>query len=283
MNDIEEKYKNCLFAMRQQTDFVPKLAVVLGSGLGGFADMMDDSFVVKYSSLPGHPVSTVPGHRGRYVFGRVNGVPVAAMQGRVHYYEGYPVSDIVLPIRLLAGMGTQAILLTNAAGGINPAFEPGDFMLMRDHILLFYPNPLIGPNVSALGTRFPDMSQVYDPELSELICTAGRENHISLRQGVYCQITGPSFETPAEIRMLHALGADAVGMSTACEAVTARHAGMRVCGISCISNKAAGMAKNPLTHEEVKETADRVAPLFRTLVWDSIVRICAALDKGEDE
>ena len=273
MNGVYAKMESCLRSLREKTDFVPEVALVLGSGLGAFADLVEDAISVGYADIQGFPVSTVPGHKGRFVFGTVGGVKTAVMQGRVHYYEGYSVTDVVLPVRLMAMMGAKKLFLTNASGGVNPAFRAGDFMLITDQIMSFFPNPLVGANVDELGTRFPDMSRVYDPALCGLICETARENGIALRQGVYCQLTGPSFETPAEIRMLGRLGVDAVGMSTACEAAAARHAGMRVCGISCITNQAAGLSKTPLSHAEVQETADRVAPLFRRLVWDSIARM----------
>jgi purine-nucleoside phosphorylase len=253
---------------------VPEIALVLGSGLGAFADeRVDVSAVVNYDEIEGFPVSTVVGHKGRFVFGTVGGVKVAVMQGRVHYYEGYPISDVVLPARLMKLLGAKVLFLTNASGGINPDFAAGDFMLIRDHISCFAPNPLIGANVEELGTRFPDMSHVYDEALCDIILNTADELGISMKQGVYAQLTGPSFETPAEIRMLHTLGADAVGMSTAVEAIAARHAGMRVCGISCISNLAAGISPTPLTHEEVQETADKAAPRFKALISEAIENI----------
>ena len=193
------------------------------------------------------------------------------MKGRVHYYEGYPISDVVLPARLMKRMGAQILFLTNASGGINTSFGAGDFMLIQDHISCFAPNPLIGQNVDEFGVRFPDMSTVYDRELQDKIRKAARDNGIDLKEGVYAQLTGPSFESPAEIRMLRTLGADAVGMSTVVEAIAANHMGMRICGISCVSNLAAGLSANPLTHEEVQEAADKAAPLFQKLITQSIL------------
>ena len=195
------------------------------------------------------------------------------MQGRVHYYEGYPISDVVLPARLLRMMGAKVLFLTNASGGINPDFSAGDFMLIRDHVALFAPNPLVGTNVEELGTRFPDMSNVYDNKLCEIILDAAKELNISIKQGVYAQLTGPSYETPAEIRMLGKMGVDAVGMSTAVEAIAARHAGMKVCGISCIPNQASGIRKDPLTHEEVQQIASAAAPRFKALIAEAIENI----------
>ena len=192
------------------------------------------------------------------------------MKGRVHYYEGYPVSDVVLPIRLMRLLGTEVLFLTNAAGGVNTSFHAGDLMMIKDHISVFAPNPLIGSNIEELGTRFPDMSQVYDKELQNVIVKAAKDNHIFLQEGVYAQLTGPSFESPAEIRMLRGLGCDAVGMSTVVEAIAANHMGMRICGISCICNLAAGMTDKPLSHEEVQEAADMSAPNFKKLVTETV-------------
>jgi purine-nucleoside phosphorylase len=277
VNTPYEKLLSCLAQIRRHTDFAPDIAIVLGSGLGEFAGMVRPVAEIGYAEIEGFPVSTVPGHNGRFVFGYVGDARVAVMQGRVHYYEGYGVSDVVLPVRLLRLMGARVLFLTNAAGGINSAYRAGDFMLIRDHILCFFPNPLAGANIAELGTRFPDMSKVYDAALSDAVRGAAQALGIALREGVYVQLTGPSFETPAEIRMLRAMGADAVGMSTACEAVAARHSGMRVCGISCVSNLAAGHSDKTLTHAEVQETAGRVAPRFRKLIWESLLRIHAQL------
>jgi len=270
MHPEMEKLQKCLACIREKTDFVPEVALILGSGLGAFAEMVENPVSVPYSEIEGFPVSTVPGHAGRFVFGTVGGVRTAVMQGRVHYYEGYPVSDVVLPVRLLRLMGARTLFLTNASGGVNPAFSAGDFMLITDHISSFFPNPLIGQNLEELGTRFPDMSHAYDQKLCDIIRQTAKKDNIPLQEGIYCQLTGPSFESPAEIRMLGKLGVDAVGMSTVCEAIAANHAGLRVCGISCVSNKAAGLSEMPLSHAEVQETANRVAPQFRRLVWDSI-------------
>jgi len=277
MNKDYEKLLGCLACVREKTDFVPEVALVLGSGLGAFADMIRVEAAVDYSEIQGFPVSTVPGHRGRFVFGTVGDVKVVVMQGRIHYYEDYELSDVVLPARLMALLGAKALFLTNASGGVNPAFNAGDFMLITDHIMSFFPNPLRGENADELGPRFPDMSAVYDRELSDVIRRSAAALNIPLREGVYVQLTGPSFETPAEVRMLGLLGGDAVGMSTAVEAVAANHMGLRVCGISCVSNKGAGLSPTPLTHEEVQETANRVAPQFRRLVWDSILAMGEAL------
>ena len=272
-----ERLEKCLEAVRRKTDFVPDVALVLGSGLGGFASQVDCETEVSYSEIEGFPRSTVEGHKGRFLFGRVNGVKAVVMDGRVHYYEGYPTRDVVLPIRLMHLMGARALMLTNAAGGINPGFHAGDMMLIRDHISVLVPNPLIGENVEELGTRFPDMSSIYDKELSDAVLETAKGLGIELQEGVYIQTTGPSFETPAEIRMAGILGADAVGMSTAVEAIAANHAGMRVCAVSCISNLAAGISPTPLTHAEVQECADKNAPRFTALVKESLKAISSKL------
>lgn len=269
-NPVYEKLCRCVQEVKKKIDFQPEVALVLGSGLGEYAREMDVKAVVPYKEIPGFPVSTVAGHQGRFLFGYVKQVPVVAMQGRVHYYEGYPITDVVLPVRLMGLLGAKKLILTNAAGGVNFSFNPGTLMVITDHIASMVPNPLIGPNIEELGTRFPDMSEIYDRKLREIILQAGRNTGVSLQQGVYVQLTGPSYESPAEIRMCRAMGADAVGMSTACEAVAARHMGLQVCGISCITNMAAGMSGQPLNHEEVQETADRVAEEFCRLVTETI-------------
>lgn len=270
--EIYEKLNHCLACVRKVTDFVPKVGLVLGSGLGDFAKTIEDPIVIPYSEIDGFPVSTVMGHEGNYIFGYVKGVPVVCMQGRVHYYEGYSVTDVVLPIRLMGLLGAEILFLTNASGGIADGMKAGDFMLIEDHISIFAPNPLIGKNIDELGVRFPDMSSVYRKELKEIICSAAADCGIELKKGVYVQLTGPSYESPAEIQLLKKLGADAVGMSTVVEAIAANHMGMKVCGISLISNLAAGISPTPLSHKEVKEAADKAAPLFVKLVSESIAR-----------
>ena len=279
MGQVYKKLMRCYEDVRKRTVFVPKVAVVLGSGLGDYAEDIRVEYELPYSEIEGFPVSTVPGHAGKFIFGYIDQVPVACMKGRVHYYEGYPVSDVVLPVRLLKLMGAEILFLTNAAGGVNTSFHAGDLMLIRDHISAFAPNPLIGPNIDELGPRFPDMSKVYDRELQKLIAGKAKENHIYLQEGVYAQMTGPSYESPAEIRMLRMLGCDAVGMSTVVEAITANHMGMRICGVSCICNLAAGLSANPLSHQEVQEAADMAAPHFKMLVTESVKGMKGLLDK----
>lgn len=270
MNMVSKKLKGCANAVKDKIKFQPRVGLILGSGLGEYAEEMKIEESIAYSEIEGFPVSTVAGHEGRFLFGFVKDVPVVAMQGRVHYYEGYPMSDVVLPVRLMGLMGVEAVILTNAAGGVNVSFQPGDLMLITDHITSLVPSPLIGPNLDELGTRFPDMSQVYDKELRDIVKQAAGNTGLTLQQGVYVQFTGPSYETPAEIRMCRAMGGDAAGMSTACEAMAAKHMGLKVCGISCITNMAAGMSNQPLNHKEVQETADRVAGEFKRLVTETI-------------
>ena len=269
-NAIYEKLESCVKAVREKTDFVPDVALVLGSGLGNYADNIRIEAEISYSDIPGFPVSTVPGHAGKFIFGYVDDVKVVCMKGRVHFYEGYDVTDAVLPARLMKMLGAKILFLTNAAGGLGEGFKAGDLMLITDHVSIFAPNPLIGPNVDELGPRFADMSEVYDKDLQDVIRKAAAAEEIDLKEGVYCQLTGPSFESPAEIRLLGKLGVSAVGMSTVIEAIAANHMGMRICGVSCISNLAAGISEQPLCHEEVQEAADKVAPLFTKLVTESI-------------
>lgn len=276
MNENYEKLMKCYECVQKKISFKPELALILGSGLGDYADTMEVVETLDYHDIEGFPVSTVPGHKGRFVFGYAGGIPIVAMQGRVHFYEGYKPQDVVLPVRLMKLMGAKVLFLTNAAGGINRSFNAGDLMLITDHISMSVPSPLIGENIDELGVRFPDMSEVYSRRLQKVIENAAVTAGVPLRKGVYIQTTGPQYETPSEIRAYERLGADAVGMSTAIEAIAARHAGMEICGISCISNLAAGISVNPLTHKEVQETADRVAPLFKKLVTQAIKDISAS-------
>ncbi len=269
-NLVYEKLNRCYESMKNKLPFKPQVALILGSGLGNYAERFQEEGVIDYREIEGFPVSTVPGHKGRFIFAHVEGTPVVMMQGRVHYYEGYPISDVVLPVRLMRKMGAKVLFLTNAAGGVNFDFAPGDFMLIRDQIASFVPSPLLGPNVEEWGARFPDMSHIYDEDLQEIIRSSASQMGLKLQEGVYLQLTGPAYESPAEIRMCRALGADAVGMSTACEAVAANHMGYKICGISCISNLASGMTQKPLSHKEVQETADRMAVQFEELVTRSI-------------
>lgn len=273
MNKEYEKIAAAAEYIKSVSDFSPHVALILGSGLGDFASEIKIEKTIPYGDIPGFPVSTVAGHRGQLVLGYVGRVPVVIMQGRVHYYEGYPISQVVMPTRVMRLLGARVLFLTCAAGGINPEFSAGDMMMLTDHITNFVPSPLIGENIDELGVRFPDMSEVYKKDLQKILQKTADEEGISLKKGVYVQLTGPNFETPAEIRMCRALGADAVGMSTACEAMAATHMGMKVMGVSVISNLAAGMSKAPLSHEEVQETADRTAPLFKRLIHKTIEKL----------
>jgi len=277
MNPVYEKLLKCYDSIQKKIDFKPEIALVLGSGLGDYAETLEIVATIDYKDIEGFPISTVQGHKGRFVFGYVKDVPVVCMQGRVHYYEGYPMTDVVLPTRLMKMMGAKVLFLTNAAGGLNYDFAPGDFMMITDHIMNFVPSPLIGENINELGTRFPDMSEIYKKDLQEIISKTADELGIKLQRGVYIQLTGPNFETPTEVKMCRILGADAAGMSTAAEAVAANHMGMKVCGISCITNLGCGMLDQPLSHSEVQETADRVAIDFKKLVTQAIVNIYHAM------
>lgn len=272
-----EKLKQCVKAVREKTDFVPEIALILGSGLGSYGEQMEIEAVVSYEDLPGFPVSTVSGHAGRFLFGRVGGVKVVCMQGRVHLYEGYTPQDVVLPVRLMGMLGAKVLFLTNAAGGLGTGLAPGDLMMITDQIASYVTSPLIGENEEELGARFSDMSEIYSRVLRSEIRTAAEQHVIAMKEGVYIQFRGPQYESPAEIHMAGILGADAVGMSTAIEAIAAKHMGMQVCGISCITNLAAGISKNPLSHAEVQETANRIEKTFTELVTASIVRISARI------
>ena len=273
MSQVYEKLMKSYEYCKRRIDFKPKVALILGSGLGQFAETVDVVGEIPYNEIEGFPVSTVAGHNGRFLFGYIEEVPVVLMQGRVHYYEGYSMQDVVLPIRLMKLMGAEILFLTNASGGVNKTFSAGDFMLITDQIASFVPSPLIGANLDKLGPRFPDTSEIYDKDLQELIRETAKEERIPIQEGVYLQFTGPNYESPSEVKMASLLGADAVGMSTACEAIAANHMGMKICGISCITNMACGISENPLNHEEVQETANKKAPLFRELVRKSILKM----------
>lgn len=277
MSAVYDKVCKCYESVKKKVDFKPEVAIVLGSGLGDYAEDIKVVATLPYHEIEDFPVSTVPGHAGEFIFGYVNDVAVVCMKGRVHYYEGYEMSDVVLPTRLMHMMGAKILFVTNASGGINPSYTAGDFMMITDHISLFVSNPLIGANEDALGTRFPDMSEVYDKDLQEIIRQTAKEHNINLQEGIYAQLTGPSFESPAEIKMLYGMGVDAVGMSTVVETITANHMQMKICGISCVCNPAAGLSENKLTHEEVQEAAAAAAPLFKTLLTQSVTKFKGVL------
>ena len=252
---------------------MPKTAIILGTGLGELVNHIDIETSIPYNEIPNFPVSTVEGHSGKLIFGKLGNKNIMAMQGRFHYYEGYDMTDVVLPIRLMKLMGAEILFLTNAAGGIKTGFKAGNLMLITDQISCFVPSPLRGENISELGVRFPDMSHIYNPELCDVVRKVAMEQGLSLKEGTYVQLQGPNYESPMEINMCRTLGADAVGMSTACEAVAANHMGMKIVGVSCISNLAAGISPNPLTEEEVIEAGKEVSKAFSALVTESIKRM----------
>ncbi len=251
----------------------PTIGLVLGSGLGVLADEIENPVVIPYHEIPGFTVSTVVGHKGQLVIGTLQGKQVVAMQGRFHFYEGHGLDAVVFPIRVMKLLGVETIIVTNAAGGINENYDPGNLMLIADHINMTFRNPLIGANDEAMGARFPDMSEAYSKELRQLAKEVAGEQGIELREGVYVGLLGPSYETPAEIRMLRILGGDAVGMSTVPEVIVARHMGVKVLGISCISNMAAGILEQPLSHDEVMETTEKVKTQFLALVNGIVAKL----------
>lgn len=264
---MRKQVAECITYIRKITDFKPEVGLVLGSGLGGYTRELDEIIsVIPYNRIPGFPVSTVSGHAGKYIMGYMKGIPIIIMDGRVHYYEGYSSDEVVLPIRVMKALGTQKLILTNAAGGINPDYRPGDLVLVTDHISLFIPNPLRGPNDPDEGVRFPDMTNVYDPGLLGIFKDCAKKEGITVKEGVYCQLSGPTYETPAEIRIVKGLGADLVGMSTVVEAIAAKHMGMKTACISLVTNMAAGISKTPLSHEEVKTEGKNAAPRFTKLM-----------------
>lgn len=262
---ITKKINTAAEFIKTRVKTIPEKAIVLGSGLGGLTDKMTNKTEIMYADIPGYPAPTVEGHKGQMIFGELDNTSVVAMAGRFHYYEGHDMETVALPIRVLAKLKIKKIMITNAAGGVNLGFHAGDLMLITDHINFTGQSPLRGDNIEEFGTRFPDMSKVYSPRLQKLAQKLAAENNIDLRQGVYAWLTGPTYETPAEIRMLRTLGADAVGMSTVPEAIVANHAKMEIAGISLITNMAAGVLDQPLTHTEVTETADKAAQIFETL------------------
>jgi len=261
-----EKIKAAAEYIRARVSLRPTIGLVLGSGLGDYADTLEDAVRISYSEIPNFPVPTIPGHSGALVIGKKCGREVVVLQGRIHYYEGLPQQEITLPIRVLAALGVKTVVLTNACGGVNLDFKPGDLMLISDHINYSGANPLIGPNMEEFGPRFPDMSDLYTASLRGQIKQKAQESGISLQEGVYAMYSGPNYETPAEIRMFRTLGADTVGMSTVPEAIVAGHCGMQVVGVSCVTNMAAGVLPVKLSHEEVTETANRVKQVFQKLI-----------------
>jgi purine-nucleoside phosphorylase len=270
---IYERAEHATRIIRARTTVEPRIAIVLGSGLGGFADDFEDAVGIPYEDIRGFVRSTAQGHAGRLVIGKIDGIPVLAMQGRVHYYEGYSLEEVTFPIRTFGLLGIKTLALTNAAGGINVQLTQGALMVISDHVNLMGVNPLRGPNEERFGPRFPDMSAVYSAELQELVIDEAKTIGVEVRRGIYGALSGPSYETPAEIHLLRNLGADAVGMSTVPEAIVARHMGLEVVGISCITNMAAGIGDEPINHEEVMATGDRVRETFTELLRRVIVAI----------
>jgi len=272
---LYERAEHATRIIRSRISIEPRIAVVLGSGLGGFADDFEEAVAIPYEEIPGFVRSTAQGHAGRLVIGKVDSVPVLAMQGRVHYYEGYALEEVTFPVRTFGLLGIKTLILTNAAGGINVQLSQGALMVISDHLNLMGVNPLVGPNDERFGPRFPDMTSVYSPELQELVVEEAKTINVEVRRGKYGALSGPSYETPAEINMLRNLGADAVGMSTVPEAIVARHMGIEVLGISCITNMAAGISDEPINHEEVMATGDRVRATFTELLQ----RVIAAINR----
>lgn len=277
MSEYYETLLRCRDEIQEKTGgFRPRMALILGSGLGNLGTQMELHAELPYREISGFPVSSVAGHAGKLLFGYLEGVPLVCMQGRVHYYEGFDIQDVVLPTRVMGLLGADRLMLTNAAGTVDPTLETPSILLIRDHILLGVPNPLRGANIDELGVRFPDMTNVYDEALSAVLRTKADALGLRLYEGVYVQLSGPSFETPAEVRMLGKLGGSAVGMSTACEAVAARHMGMRVCGLSCLSNKGAGISATPLSHEEVFEAGKQMEADMTALLRTAIRELAEA-------
>ncbi len=269
-----EKIAEWIKSRIRDIDFSPVFGIVLGSGLGGLADEIEVLDRISYRDIPGFPVSTVQGHKGEYIFGKLQDIPVILMNGRVHFYEGYPMEQVVLPVRVMAFMGVHSIFLTNASGGLNREFKPGTIMCIKDHIASFIPSPLIGPHEERFGPRFPAMNEVYDREYIGIMHSVAEEMGIELEDGVYLQVTGPAYESPAESRAYQMLGADAVGMSTVCEAVVLSAMGIRLLGLSCVTDMAIDNEDIAVTHEEVQEVANRAGEKLKALVKNTVIRIC---------
>lgn len=271
--DYKERIENICKAINTKIDYKPEIAIILGSGLGDLAEKIEEQIIIDYKDIKELPVSTVQGHKGRFIFGTLSGKKVMAMQGRFHYYEGYDIKDVVLPIRVMGELGVETIIVTNAAGGVNKEYKPGDLMIIEDHINYASINPLIGKNLDDRGDRFPDMSEAYTEKYIELVEKVAKDNKIDVKKGVYIWFTGPTYETKAEVRMARALGADAVGMSTVPEVIVARHEGINILGISCITNMASGILDQPLNHDEVVETSNKVKDKFESLILETIKRM----------
>ncbi len=265
-----QKIRDAVETIKKRTSIAPKIGVILGSGLGGVAKQVEDAVTIPYMDIPHFHGTSIEGHVGQMVIGNFRGVPVVFLQGRFHFYEGYPMEDVVFPTRTVCGLGVHTLVLTNAAGGVNPSFQPSELMIINDHINLMGDNPLKGPNLTQLGPRFPDLSEAYSRDCAKVLGDAAAQLSIPIYQGVYCGLLGPTYETPAEVRMLGRLGADAVGMSTVPEAIAANHLGVRVAGISCITNRAAGLSDQKLTHQEVIDNsrigAEKMARLLEVAI-----------------
>lgn len=268
-----DKLKAAAEKIQEYKKVTPKVGIVLGSGLGAFVDSIEDKVEIPYEEIPYFGETTVEGHAGRLILGKVQGVEVAVLQGRYHVYEGRSLDDVVFPVRVLGTLGADTIILTNAAGGINLNYKAGELVCIEDHINFMGKNPLIGPNVDEFGPRFPDMTYAYDPELKEVLKSVAKENNIDLKEGVYVGVLGPTYETPAEIRMFRTIGGDMVGMSTVPECIAANHMGLKVCGVSCVTNMAAGVEKEKLKHEDIKDQALKVMEKFSTLLTQAVQEI----------
>lgn len=264
--ELRERIKKAAQYIKEKTDFQPDIGIILGTGLGSLADYIDKTASISYADIPEFPVSTVFGHEGRLILGMLSGKKVMAMQGRFHYYEGYTMQEVTMPVRVMKELGIKLLVASNACGGLNPSFEAGDIMVITDHINFMGSNPLIGQNLDEYGPRFPDMSQVYDRDLAEILEKVAKKQGINIKKGVYVAVSGPNYCTKAELRMLIRLGSDAVGMSTVPEAITAKHCGLRVAGISCITDMAIPDTMVPPTHEEIVRVAESVKPKFTALV-----------------
>lgn len=272
MEKLQEKIKQAASFIREKGVGEIEIGLILGSGLGELGDEVENAIQIPYETIPNFPTSTVEGHAGQLVYGTLGGKKVLAMQGRFHYYEGYSLEMVTFPVRVMKALGIHSVIVTNAAGGLNLDFTPGELMLITDQINFTGVNPLIGPNDNEMGVRFTDMSQAYDKEYQEIVRNVAKEMNLDLKEGIYMGFTGPTYETPAEIKMARVIGADAVGMSTVPEVIVARHSGLRVIGVSCITNLAAGMQAS-LNHAEVVETTERVKESFKTLVKNILASI----------
>jgi purine-nucleoside phosphorylase len=270
---ILDKLKESIEFIREKSKLRPRVGITLGSGLSGFVSAVDVECTIPYKNIPHFSPSSVEGHPGNLILGHIKGIPIVILQGRIHYYEGHPIESVVFPTRVIAQLGIEKLILTNAAGGLDPEMNAGEFMIIKDHINLTGTNPLIGPNIAELGLRFPDMSEAYDKEMIEQLAGIMKAHNVKHKIGIYCGVTGPTYETAAEVKFLHKIGGSAVGMSTVPETIAAKHMGLRVCGISCISNLATGLTDGVITHDEVKETAARVETQFSTFLKEFVSKL----------